>query len=94
MTQLALDFAAEPGLTCAFGTPWPCWGEHDCPGCAAEGERLDAEFEATVAAGEFNQRGYTRAEWTKAGHPAETWQQAKGWRDGGQGVESGRAARG
>lgn len=80
MTQLALDFAAEPGLTCAFGTPWPCW-EHDCPGCAAEGDRLDAEFDAAVAAGQFNRRGYTLREWVTAGHPAETWQQAKGWWD-------------
>lgn len=23
MTQLALDFAADTGRTCAFGTPWP-----------------------------------------------------------------------
>lgn len=91
MTQLALDFAAEPGLTCAFGTPWP---HTSCPGCAAESERLHAEFEAAVAAGVYNRRGYTRREWVKAGHPAETWQQAEGWRDGGQGVESGRAARG
>lgn len=57
--------AADP--VCAFGwpvtlhlLPGPLFA---CQGCAAESERLAAAFREAVAAGTFNEQGYTPAEW-------------------------------
>ena len=45
--------------TCAFGTLWP---HETCAGCEAESARLEAEFWRKVAAGEYDEQGYTPAE--------------------------------
>lgn len=62
----------DPTLVCAFG--WPIqdrsqevptgYGERSwhCKGCAENGERLCAAFEADVAAGKYDRDGYTPAE--------------------------------
>jgi hypothetical protein len=48
---------------CAFGVPWL---EHftrvGCLFCAAEGDRLEAQFAADVASGKYDDRGYTAAD--------------------------------
>ena len=69
----------ESGLLCSFGSPTdnPEWdGPHHCAGCAAEVERMCQEFAADVAAGKFNARGYTKAEWRAAGYPVEGFMEA------------------
>lgn len=60
-----------PALRCAFGTDWLA---HDgCTGCAAHSEALAASYGASVAAGRFNARGYTRGEWKAAGQDAASF---------------------
>ena len=49
----------DPTLVCAFGEPW--MGPH--PLCRAESDRNCLAFDAAVARGEFNERGYTPREW-------------------------------
>jgi hypothetical protein len=51
-------------------------GPHHCPACAAEVERSCDAFDAAVAAGKYNRRGYTLAEWKRSGRAAETWREA------------------
>ena len=63
-------------LTCWFGHDWlqPTWdGPHHCADCAAEVERARAEFDVAVAAGKWNARGYTPAEWRHAGFAHGLW---------------------
>ena len=58
-----LPLFAEPapsGLTCAFGTDW--LAHEGCPGCAAFAADLRRQFDADVAAGTYDQDGYTPAE--------------------------------
>lgn len=45
-------------LVCAFGEPWI--GPH--PKCAAYADELDRQFDAAVAAGKYDQDGYTPAD--------------------------------
>lgn len=57
-------------LVCSFGEQTepgtnraPGWsGPHHCAGCAADVERKCAEFDADVAAGKYDEWGYTPAE--------------------------------
>ena len=65
------DAIPDTPPVCAFGTPWP----HNprCAGCRAFAAQLARGFAADVAAGRFNARGYTRAEWAMAGQAPETW---------------------
>lgn len=49
-------------LTCAFGLPWISQITHGCLWCEAEGERLRALFDAAVAAGTYDQQGYSAKE--------------------------------
>jgi hypothetical protein len=70
MKQLDLWPDAEPptaGPVCAF---WQSWGKvsgytgpHHCPQCAAAVEESCRAFDAAVAQGEYNERGYTPNEW-------------------------------
>lgn len=49
------------------------YGEDHCGDCHANTLAAYAAFDAAVTAGTFNRRGYTRAEWKRAGRPAEGW---------------------
>lgn len=46
--------------TCAFGIPWIVhMNGHGCLWCAAESDRLCAQFAADVASGKYDEFGYT-----------------------------------
>lgn len=63
-------------LTCAFGSPW---GPRDCGPCArchAASAAHSRAFDRAVFFGDYNRRGYTEAEWMRAGYPRDTWRDA------------------
>lgn len=74
-------FAERPvrGL-CSFGETGEGWdGPHHCAKCNEWMEEGCREFDAAVARGEYNRRGYTRREWKAAGYDDAAWASAPGW---------------
>jgi hypothetical protein len=59
----------RPALLCAFGEDGEFWtGPHHCALCAAAVEAACRAFDAAVARGEYNARGYTPQEWKRHEH--------------------------